>query len=311
MRQLLVPAFMFLLCLASEACGPGVIEGELPPDIDEPECSSAIDGLGEECSLSGTSCRCGHVCGEEPFVESEDYLTHYCFAECNSMDANPTCPGQEDICVPLGSLEDMDVCLQTGVLEEQEWVATILPGGYHTVPVDIGFLWDGVHHDASQATASVTDNPEQQDYVVLTFAGEDDENSIWFVQVQVRKEHWNKGTYIAMDIPETNPGDFGPVLRPRPFSAKLFRESGDRVWIEAIAIGGGLDIVETGDSCFNPEECWVSRGTVELTFAGYRAEIDIAKFPPRLPGSPIPIGPPPGTNGYKNIAHSFTESDDR
>ncbi|MCP4677166.1 MAG: hypothetical protein GY854_16955 [Deltaproteobacteria bacterium] len=302
MRRLLWPVII-LIGLAFGACGPGVVEGELLLETDEAECKSAIDGLGEECSLDGKPCRCGHICGEEPFAQNEDYLTHYCYTECNSMDVNQSCPSEKDMCLPLGPLEDVEVCLPTGVLETQEWAVPI--SHPWIVPVDISFFWGGEHHDTLQATASVTNKPEQKNYVVLTFAGEDDEDSIWYVQVQVLREYWNRGTNIAMVDPETNLVHLGPVFRARPFSAKLFRERDDRVWIEAIAVDGQLHIEETGDSCESPEDCGVAKGTVGLTFAGYRAEIDVTKFPPG-PGSLIL---PPGIENYKNIVRSSIETD--
>ncbi len=285
---------LFIAALGLLGCGPGVTEGELYVELADPECAVPTTGLGEECSAAPEStCRCDHVCGAEPFSENKAYLTHYCFAECNNQKEDPGCPGATDICLPLGTVKNIDACFPASELS-WEWRAEIPPGGY-LAPTqnDLAFVLGDVRHPISLIWSYNPPDPEED--VLLSFTSDlNVDDNKWWIQIRIPKSNWQADTTLFVDEMFQSGSTTHGGMAVRTFRAELLRQQQDeRVWIEAIAYAGELEIDKSGDTCESDEDCWIAEGWLWLSFAGFRTEIDVTKVPwLLLPGGGIlPISP--------------------
>ncbi len=285
---------LFFAALGLSGCGPGVTEGELYVELTDPECAIPSTGLGEECSAAPeNTCRCNHVCGAEPFEENEAYLTHYCFAECNSQEEDPACPGATDICLPLGTVENIDACLPASELS-WEWHAKIPPCGYlYGTQNDLDFVLGDVRHPVSWIWSYNPPEPEKD--VLLSFTSDlDVDDNEWWIQIRIPKSDWQADTTLFVDEMFQSANATPGSIAVRTFSAELLRQQDERVWIEAIAYAGRLEIVKNGDTCESEEDCWSAEaeGWLWLSFAGFKTEIDVNKVPPLLlPTEIVPTSP--------------------
>jgi len=257
-------------------CGPGVIEGsEEKADL----CALSNSQVGRECDTVGTPCACNNVCGADPFAQGNTFITNYCFKRC---DADLGCDNKDDICVSLAPDRGL-ACVASGTMANQEWEAIILPGGLFLRKISLEATFDGVSRTFSYAAAALPDgmdNP-QEDKVVLTFSSAEKGDEFWYIQVHFPLIAWEENADLQA-TPTEDEAD-------NSFTAKLFREQGNQVWLEAIAIEGSLHIDDVQNIQIPAGPGLGISGSLELSFAGFRGEIDVTKFPPRFPGTPIPV----------------------